>query len=221
MKIIDLSHTIQADMPVFPGTAPPMLEAAHDIARHGFSETMLHMLSHTGTHIDAPSHMLPQGKNLDDFPIEQFFGVALIIDFPHCAGTSIEFKSLQQMREKIAHAEFVLFNTGHSQKWGAKEYFADFTTLSEAAAAYLAGFPLKGVGIDAVSFDPLEQSGNPVHHILLNKGMILIENLCNLREVKGEYCMFAALPLKYGGADGSPVRAIAIDMETKFYSDKI
>jgi len=215
MKIIDLSHTIQADMPVFPGAAPPLLEKVGDIATHGFAETMLQMLSHTGTHVDAPSHMLPRGKYLDDFPIEQFFGLALIIDYPHCAGGRIELDALRQMHEKIARAEFVLFNTGQSLKWGGADYFSDFTTLSEEAAAYLAGFPLKGVGIDASSFDLLEHKNHPVHHILLNKGLILIENLCNFEEVKGEFCMFAALPLKYHGADGSPVRAIAIEMEMK------
>lgn len=214
MKIIDLSHTIQADMPVYPGTAAPILEPANTLERDGFAETMLHMVSHTGTHMDAPAHMLAGAPTLDMLPVEQFFGLALIIDFPHCAGLSIERAHLQQMHDKIARAEFVLFHTGHSQKWGQPDYFRDYATLTTEAAAYLAEFPLKGLGIDAIGFDPVDSADNPVHHILLAKGMVLIENLCNFSEVKGEYCMFSALPLKYHHADGSPVRAAAIEMDT-------
>lgn len=214
MRIIDLSHTIHADMPVYPGTASPILEPANSIARDGFAETMLHMVSHTGTHIDAPAHMLTGAQNLDDMPIEQFFGLALIIDYPHCAGERIELLPLQQMRDKIERAEFVLFHTGHSRAWGTEGYFGGFATLTPEAASYLAEFPLKGLGIDAIGFDPVTSTDNPVHHILFAKGMILIENLCNLHEVKGEYCMFSALPLKYSKADGSPTRAIAIEMNT-------
>jgi kynurenine formamidase len=212
MKIIDLSHTICEDMPVFPGTPQPGLSPVLTIAEHGFGETMLHIMSHTGTHIDAPSHMIAPAPSLDDFPVDKFFGLALIIDYPPCAQELIELKALQQMREKIECAEFVLFNTGHSQKWGAREYFGGFPILTREAAEFLAAFPLKGVGIDAISFDKLDAADSPIHKILLSAGLILIENLTNLQQVQGEYCMFAALPLKYKNADGSPVRAFAIQM---------
>lgn len=213
MKIIDLSHTIHADMPVYPGTEAPSLTPCYSIACHGFTETMLHMVSHTGTHIDAPAHMLEGGKHLDDYPAEQFFGLALIIDWPPCAGPQIELEPLQQMRDKIERAEFVLFNTSHGGKWGTKAYFTDYPILTLQSADYLSGFPLKGIGVDAISFDS-PQSGNKIHHILLKKELILIENLCNFPEVKGEYCLLSVLPLKYARADGSPVRAVAIEMET-------
>ena len=212
MKVIDLSHTIAEDMPVFPGTGQPKLTPALTIAEQGFGETMLHMVSHTGTHIDAPSHMIEGAPGLDDFSVEKFFGLALIIDYPPCAGLSIEFKPLQKMREKIERAEFVLFNTGHSQKWGMPDYFSAFPILTREAAEFLTAFSLKGLGIDAISFDEVETADSPIHHILLGANLILIENLANFKQVQGEYCMFAAMPLKYNNADGSPTRAVAIEM---------
>jgi kynurenine formamidase len=212
VKVIDLSHAISGDMPVFPGASQPKLTAT---AERGVNVTMLQLSSHAGTHIDAPYHMIAGAPALDDFAADKFFGLALIIDYPPCAGESIELKGLQQMREKIERAEFVLFNTSHGRKWGTAEYFGPFPVLTREAARYLATFPLKGVGIDAISFDALAEPDNPIHHILLGAGFVLIENLTNFEQVQGEYCMFAALPLKYSKADGSPVRAVAIEMGVK------
>ena len=210
MRIIDLSHTISKEMPVYPGTPLPELAPVLTLAAHGFGETMLQMLSHTGTHIDAPSHMIEGAPCLNDLPVNTFFGQAVIIDHPPSAGMRIELMTLQNIKEKLERAEFVLFNTGHSQKWGEAEYFGVFPTLTKEAAQFLTNFSLKGVGIDAISFDAIGAADNPIHHILLGAGFILIENLTNLNQVQGEYCTLSVLPLKYINADGSPVRAVAI-----------
>jgi kynurenine formamidase len=199
-------------MPVFPGTPQPALTPALTIAEHGFSETMLQMMSHTGTHIDAPSHMIALAPNLDDFAADKFCGPALIIAHPPTAGKRIELKALQQIEDAIKRAEFVLFDTGHSKKWGATEYFGPYPILTKEAAEFLASFPLKGVGVDAISFDELDAAESPIHHILLGAGFVLIENLTNLQQAPAAGCLFAALPLKYRHADGSPVRAVAIEM---------
>ena len=61
MKVYDLTHTIRNDMPVYPGTEQPRLTTACTIEEVGYRETLLHMYSHTGTHMDAPAHMLPDG----------------------------------------------------------------------------------------------------------------------------------------------------------------
>jgi kynurenine formamidase len=175
---------------------------------------MLQMVSHTGTHVDAPSHMIAGAPGLDDFPAHKFFGLAWIIDYPPCAGLSIELKQLQQMREKIERAEFVLFNTGQSAKWGAPEYFGAFPLLTREASGDFADFHLEGLCIPASRFAAVAGAASPIHEILLSAGLILVENLTNLQQVQGEYCMFAALPLKYEKADGSPVRAVAIEMST-------
>ena len=80
MKIIDLTHTISGEMPVYPGTEKPKLSAANTIAADGFKETILNMYSHTGTHTDSPAHLFENGKSLDEFPASMFCGKAVMLD---------------------------------------------------------------------------------------------------------------------------------------------
>ena len=80
MKVYDLTHTIQNDMPVYPGTEQPKLTTACTIEAVGYRETLLHMFSHTGTHMDAPAHMLLDGAALDRYPGEKFAGTAVVVD---------------------------------------------------------------------------------------------------------------------------------------------
>ena len=82
MRVLDLTHTIAENMPVYPGTETPIFAGANTYEKDGFKETMLSMFSHTGTHMDAPAHMLLDGAALDSYPgefcIESFDPFALI-----------------------------------------------------------------------------------------------------------------------------------------------
>ena len=78
MRVIDLTHTITQDMPVYPGSGTPRLTPAGTYEKDGFKETLLQMSSHTGTHMDSPSHLFPNRTTLDEFPASQFIGKALL-----------------------------------------------------------------------------------------------------------------------------------------------
>ena len=78
--IIDLTHTITPEMPVYPGTVPPVLESAGTLANRGWRETRLAISSHSGTHMDAPAHILADGSTLDQLPPSQFYGRAVALD---------------------------------------------------------------------------------------------------------------------------------------------
>ena len=80
MKIIDLTHTIAENMPVYPGTEGPKLTTANTYETDGFKETLLKMYSHTGTHMDPPAHLYSHGKTLDRFPASHFEGRAFTVD---------------------------------------------------------------------------------------------------------------------------------------------
>ena len=80
MKVHDLTHTIRNDMPVYPGTEQPRLTTACTIDQCGYRETLLHMYSHTGTHMDAPAHMLKNGAALDSYDAARFTGRAVVVD---------------------------------------------------------------------------------------------------------------------------------------------
>ena len=75
MKILDLTHLIEEAMPVYPETEPPKLTPSNTFEQHGFRETLLTMGSHTGTHMDAPAHMLRDGKTLDQFPADKYLSL--------------------------------------------------------------------------------------------------------------------------------------------------
>ena len=80
MKVIDLTHTITENTPVYPGTKPPTLEPISSYEKDGYKETLITMFSHTGTHMDPPAHLYADRTTLDQFPAEQFIGKALVID---------------------------------------------------------------------------------------------------------------------------------------------
>jgi arylformamidase len=169
------------------------------------------MYTHTGTHIDAPFHMLANGKSLDQMSPESFVGKAICIDCTGVKGRYIEFEHLNQFTGKIQQADFVLLRTDWSKKWETNDYFNDFPVLSKEACKWLTDFDLKGIGLDVISIDPVNDSYEMMNHkIVFNRGMTIIENLTNLGLVGNELFTFSCLPLKIENADGSPVRAIAI-----------
>ena len=112
---------------------------------------------------------------------------------------------------ELSDAEFLLLCTGHDGKWGQPDYFDGFPVLTEEAALYAASLGLKGVGVDAISVDPVSGTDFPVHDILFANDMVSIENLCGLERFCGQTVFFAALPLKFANSDGAPVRAIVIE----------
>ena len=132
MKMLDLTHCITPEMPVYPGTEPPRLTAACTMEKDGFRETLLQMYSHTGTHMDAPAHMLPSGRTLDDFPAETFAGRGFVLD---CRGAAeITLPMLRRQEEALGETEFLLFCTRWDRYWGKPRYYEGFPCLTAEAA---------------------------------------------------------------------------------------
>ena len=207
MKVYDLTHTIKNDMPVYPGTEQPKLTTACTIEAAGYRETLLHMFSHTGTHMDAPAHMLLDGAALDSYGADKFAGTAVVVD---CRGhESISLPLLQGY--DLNGVDFVLFCTGWDKKWGSPDYYAGFPCLTADAAAYLAALPLKGMGEDSISLDPCDSVDFPNHITLLGADFVNTENLTGLDALIGRRFTFVTLPLKFENSDGCSCRAIAME----------
>lgn len=214
MEIVDLSHPMETGMPFFPGTDPPAFDTVATVEKEGWLEKTLVCSSHTGTHVDAPAHILSDRMTLDRMPMERFFGSGLCLDVSGIDGNRINVPDLEPYGEKLKCADFALIRTGWSMKWGTADYFRDHPCLSTEGAEYLASFHLSGAGIDTSSFDAVECTRLPVHRTLLGRGYLLIENLNNLDSLPPDGFEFGCFPLKLIHADGSPVRAFAVLPDT-------
>lgn len=206
--VVDLSHAITPHMPVYPGTEPPVLREATTIARDGFAEKRLCMYSHTGTHIDAPAHMLAGARTLDQFDVGHFVGRACVLDVSGQA--TIERATIAPLERHITGCDYALLHTGWSRYWGQDDYFQGFPVLSVEATRWMISLGLKGIGVDCISVDPVSSTTYANHLELFHAGLISIENLRGLQPLIGRHVLFACLPLKLDHADGSPVRAVAI-----------
>jgi arylformamidase len=210
MRILDLNHSIEPHMPRYPGTPGPEFSSLSSIAEGGFAERLYTFSSHTGTHIDLPSHMIERGRSLDDFPIERFYGKGCVVDVRMAAGESISAAFLQRFEGQLRLCEYLLFCSGWSSYWGTARYFEDYPVLSPDAARWLCGFNLKGIGFDMISADAAGDDRYPVHNLLLEKGLIIVENLCSLSDLLSCHFNFCCFPLKISGAEAVPVRAVAL-----------
>ena len=212
MKVIDLTHTISENMPVYPGTERPKLAVANTYEEHGFKETLLTMFSHTGTHMDSPAHLFAHRTTLDSFPVGQFVGKGLVIDCSDLnEGQRITMKYIEGVKEKAGQAEFILFYTGWDVRWGTSSYFGDYPYITEEVAEYLIRSKKKGVGLDMIGIDPISDENLTIHKKLFSGSeIVVIENLTGLKEIGSELFTFCALPMKYENSDGAPIRAIAI-----------
>lgn len=208
MKLIDLSHPLSCHMPVYPGTPAPAAEPLYTMERHGFRETALRLTSHTGTHMDAPAHMLPHGKELDQYDASAFAGRGFVLD---CWGQHAITKEMLLRHEMaIRRCDWLLFYTGWDAYWGSERYFSGFPVLTAEAAELAAHLGLKGVGEDCISLDPCGDPSFPNHMTILGSGLLNVENLQGLGPLAGREFTFLALPLPLPHADGAPCRAAAI-----------
>lgn len=212
MPSFDLSHPIESGCPVFPGDPHAEIKALTTAADYGYATTLVSFCSHTGTHMDAPSHIFEDGRNLDSFPVSQFMGKAAVIDCSHCVG-EIDLRCIVENESRLSGVDFVLLKTNWSNFWGEPCYFSGYPTLSPDAAAFLGSGRFKGIGIDTPSPDAADNINLPAHKALLAGGKtVLIENLANLDLLKGEMFSLVALPLKWTNADGAPTRVVASNL---------
>ena len=158
--------------------------------------------------MDAPAHMMDGAPTLDSFGPDRFVGRGYVLD---CRGLSqIPLDLLLRHEAALRDADFLLFCTGWDQYWGTDAYYEGFPCLTEEAARFVAGLPLKGVGEDSISLDPCGTVDYPNHLTLFSAGLVNTENLKGLAQLIGREFTFLTMPLKFENADGCSCRAAAI-----------
>jgi len=207
-NIFDISVPLSPDTPVFPGQARFSRKILSSIAKGDRANvSQLSMTSHTGTHVDSPSHFIEGGLTIDEVPFQSIVGPARVfeLDVPEkIDGVDLEPLDIQK-------GEIVLFKTRNSKLWKIRDFSKDYIFLTKGAAGYLAEKEVRAVGVDYIIPEALDDLERPVHHILLGKSIILIEGLDLDSVPPGQYLLIC-LPLKIVGGDAAPARAILVEI---------
>ena len=217
-KIIDLSYP-QDETAIIPGHPKFTLISVTTHEKEGRRNTALTTSMHAGTHVDSPFHFVPNGIPIDQVPLEQLFGSIAFFDLRDKLKPKeqITVELLQQnssgvpLNNKVAMVctEW-LDKVGH----GAKAYYEENPHFHPDASKWLVEQKVKCMALD-FPVDALTPGGArpgdaPNHRTFLGGGVLLVENLCNLKQVKDVDAYFCAMPIKLTGQDGALTRAVAI-----------
>jgi kynurenine formamidase len=210
-QLIDLTHTLENDMPVFPGDASPKFTLVMAHPDDGAQVTRMTLTTHHGTHIDCPLHFINGGATTHTDDLSAFYGKAIVIDCRNFGrGEEISKSHLVKQNLQEQQLKWVILFTGWYRHWGKPKYFDHFPVLSTDAAEYLRDIGIGGIGLDVISIDAIDSVDFPVHKVVLGGGMYVIENLTNLHLLPLQSFTLAAFPLRIARGDGSPIRAVAI-----------
>jgi arylformamidase len=204
VKIIDISQPVGAGVAVWPGDQPFELEWTLAQARGDSVNVAAITLSvHTGTHTDGGFHVSANGTRAADLPLAAYIGKAMLIDV----------RGQQALNERVLDdvnlqdVTRVLFRT--RDQIDARAFPAPFMSPTEGLARRLVADGIQLVGSDAPSMDAVDSKTLVAHHILVDGGVAILENLVLSDVPPGVYTLIA-LPLKLVDADSSPVRAVLI-----------
>jgi kynurenine formamidase len=216
--VIDLSHPITQEMQVFPGYPKPALVpwAAHDA--HGYAAEAVFMVTHSGTHVDAPWHFAKRGRRIHEVDPAELVCDAAVLDCRGAGAMGLIGSRMLRDAERACSVRdprgaAALLATGFGRKWGKPDYLTSYPGLTKEGARHLRDRGYRAVGVDSPNLDHPSDGGFRAHHTLLGSDRLVIENLANLEELlphRRRRIMLVALPLRLAGASGSPVRAIAM-----------
>jgi arylformamidase len=213
-RVHDLTALLETHMTTWPTSPLPLIEPVAYVGRDGYSSERISCRTHTGTHMDAPSHFIEDGTTVDRIPAEQLVGSAAVLDVrPDLEGTLIPVEALQKHWPRGTSPDFVLLRTDWSrQRAPTKKYLYDFPGIDPAGAEWLVQRSVRGVGTDTLGIDPYSNSLFEAHKVLLSKGIWILEALDHLDALaEGTVYTLVAAPIKIAGASGAMARVLAIE----------
>ncbi|ADL50988.1 cyclase family protein [Clostridium cellulovorans] len=201
-KIIDLSCEIMDRMPVYPGDEEVRVFEDRTLDKDQYYNTRVEVGMHIGTHIDAPRHLIYNGKYINEYNLEAFIGNGCLLDV---RGEEI-ITMKDEYNDVIKEADIVLLYTGFGDKYGSDIYYKDSPVIDIKMAEFLVQKKIKMVGMDMPSPDKYPFQ---IHKLLFENDVFVLENLTNLHElINVEKFEVIALPLSIK-AEAAIVRAIA------------
>jgi arylformamidase len=205
-RVYDVSRPLHDGGTIYPGDPEIRFQPHTSIARGDDANvTALALGSHSGTHVDAPSHFIPGGEPVDRIAVERLIGPAVVLDLPDAMSVG----ATELARQDLQGRRRVLLRTRNSARPQDTGFTPDYCALSPDGARYLLERDVELVGIDALSIEPFGSVDFAVHHLLLERGVVIVEGL-DLSAVPAGACEFICLPLRLQGLDGAPARAVLI-----------
>lgn len=206
----ELSHRITSGMQVYPGDPGVEIRAALELARDGVDVAALHLGSHTGTHLDAPSHTVSGGRTTGRIGLDELVGDAIVV---HLEGLEpgqrygmTEFAAALGGAVPDRVPRIVVVDTGWASRFGTDAALAH-PAIDPDAATELLRRGMRVLAVDTLSPDPTGGDGFPVHDVVLGGDALIVENLRGLDGLPERVRIgFFPLPID---ADGAPVRAVA------------
>ena len=227
---IDLTLLLDSNVQVYPGDDPFIFRQVSLPESNGCMSINIGSVSfgvHTGTHLDAPSHFIPNGKTIEQIPLSDLIGPALVIDL---SGKELQprqqitWVDLSPWHDHMREGVIVLIYTGWSERYWCTPQYYHHPYLTTDVAEGLVANGVRAVGLDTMNPDetPLEgvggENGYKFHEIFLGAGGVIAENLTNLSALAeeeetaadgGGMWIVNLIPLNIHGSDGSPIRAFA------------
>lgn len=205
MRVIDISWPISTATTGYKDRSVVAFDEVKNFNRDGVRETNIHLSSHTGTHVDAPSHFLHEGKTIDELSLSKVIGDCVVLDMTTCA-ERITRDCLMAHDHQIVEGSIVLLRTTNSDVSPTDKFSPHFVYLEASGALYLAEKKVKAVGIDYLGIEH-SQPGHPTHEALMHADVTIIEGL-RLGHVQPDNYLFVCLPLYTIGLEAAPARAI-------------
>lgn len=214
MEMVDLSRIIYDGMPKIPVLPDVHVQKFFSLEKgHPLNVTELSLPCHAGTHVDAPIHIVPNGKSIEELPLDAFIGAGAVIRVSKNGGEEVTAKDLEASGVAVNRGDILMLFTGWDEKFDSADYNLH-PYLSVDAAEWMVAKGIKMLGIDCITVDlptPLRPKGFdfPVHRTLLGNGVLIAENVTNLGSILGKRTRILALPLRVKGSDAGHARIVA------------
>lgn len=226
LRVLDLAYAISDRLVPWPGDER-WFEARINasVEREGYFTRSIWMLEHYGTHLDAPIHFPPGKTAVDQIPVRQLFGMAVVLDARVEGAANADYQlpaariqDWEKRHGKIPEGAIALLRSGWSSRWpnaasyrnedvGGRMHFPGF---SVEAVQELIKRKVSGLGCDTMSVDYGASEDFAVHRLALGAGLYHLENLSDLSELPEKGAFLIVAPIKLEGGSGGPSRVFAV-----------
>ena len=214
MEMVDLSRVIYEGMPKIPVLPDVHVRKFLSLEKgHTLNVTELSLPCHAGTHVDAPIHIIPNGKSIEELPLDAFVGDGAVIGVTKLGGEQVTAKDFEASGVPVKRGDILMLHTGWDEKFDSADYNMH-PYLSVDAAEWMVAKGIKMFGIDCITVDmptPMRPKdfNFPVHRTLLGNNVLIAENVTNLKSIVGKRSRIMAFPLRIKGSDAGHARIVA------------